>query len=55
MILEWHPYDCPGPDPESAATAALESAGFVVSGVPGAPPGVGMLWAWRPPNVQDRG
>ena len=47
MVLEWHPHGCPGPDPELAANAALESAGFLVSGVSGAPPGVGMLWAWR--------
>jgi FkbM family methyltransferase len=47
VVLEWHPHGSPSPDPEAAARAALESAGFTVSGVAGAPPGVGMLWAWR--------
>ena len=28
VILEWHPYDCPSPDPQAAAAAALESGGL---------------------------
>jgi FkbM family methyltransferase len=55
IILEWHPHDSPAPDSEAAARDALESAGFVVSRVAGAPPGVGMLWSWRDSLSLDHG
>jgi FkbM family methyltransferase len=47
VVLEWHPHDCPSRDPEAAAKRGLESAGFSVASVSGAPPGVGMIWGWR--------
>lgn len=46
LVVEWHPFGSPG-DPEHTAAELLESAGFTTARVTGAPPGVGMLWAWR--------
>jgi FkbM family methyltransferase len=49
IVLEYHPQGCPGPDPREAAQVAVRRLGCVVReiAVPHAPPGVGMLWAWR--------
>jgi hypothetical protein len=49
IVIEYHPQGCPGPVPREAAQVALRRLGCVVQdiAVPHAPPGVGMLWAWR--------
>jgi FkbM family methyltransferase len=48
IALEYHAHRCPEPDARSAATAALERAGFMVEPVLHAPEGHGVLWGWRP-------
>lgn len=49
VVLEWHPDNCPEPDPRAAALACLHAAGYEVAEVPDASvaPGVGMAWGWR--------
>ncbi|MBA2462871.1 MAG: FkbM family methyltransferase [Actinobacteria bacterium] len=49
VALEYHPQGCPEPDPRLAAMTVFERLGYVIEeiAVPHAPPGVGMLWAWR--------
>ena len=49
LVLEYHPQGCPETDPRLAAHQALSRLGCCVHdiAVPHAPPGVGMLWAWR--------
>jgi hypothetical protein len=49
VVLEYHPQGCSGADPRQSVHAALTRLGFFVEdiGVPHAPPGVGMSWAWR--------
>ena len=49
VILEWHPQGCTADDPHAEAVRAREAAGFSVREIPGAPPGVGMLWGYREP------
>lgn len=49
IALEYHAERCPEPDPRVTAWRALERAGYDVAGAElVAPPGHGMLWAWRP-------
>ncbi len=47
VVLEYHTWRCPQPEPRAAALAALRRAGYT----PGEPeedaPGFGVLWAWR--------
>lgn len=57
ILLEWHTYDCPDPNPRQAATARLESLGYEVLHEKPAPVadseplfGAGALWAWRSAN-----
>jgi FkbM family methyltransferase len=47
IVLEFHPWGCPEPDPEACARRLLEQAGFTVGPAELAGPGVGILWAWR--------
>jgi FkbM family methyltransferase len=49
LVLEYHPEECPGPDPQEVVQLVLTRLGCVVEeiAVPHAPPGVGMVWAWR--------
>lgn len=47
VILEWHPQGCGAGDPHAEAVRALQAAGFSVREIPGASPGVGMLWGYR--------
>jgi FkbM family methyltransferase len=47
VAFEYHPYGAPG-DPEEAATAALQAAGFEVGeGHLDSLPGHGMVWGWK--------
>jgi len=51
LVLEHHAHLCPGPEPRSAAREAIAAAGYETVEArlpPGACPGQGMLWAWRP-------
>jgi FkbM family methyltransferase len=47
LVLEYHPYLCPGPDARAAAESALEEAGLRVQSLWHRDDGHGMLWAWR--------
>lgn len=53
LALEYHPQQCPFADPRSGAVGRFRDLGYEVEEieVPFAPPGVGMLWAWRPDRV----
>jgi FkbM family methyltransferase len=48
IVLEYHPYLCPGPDARAAALELLERAGYAHRPIFDRPDGTGMLWAWRP-------
>jgi FkbM family methyltransferase len=47
LVLEYHPYLCPGPDARGAAESALAAAGLHVQSLWHRDDGHGMLWAWR--------
>lgn len=47
IVIEYHPYLCPGPDPHAAAELALRRAGLQTSTIWQGDEGVGMLWGWR--------
>ncbi len=48
IVLEFHPYNCPGPgDSGQTARALLERRGYTVREVQRHQNGVGTLWAWR--------
>jgi len=47
VVMEFHTWGCPEPDPEGCARRLFQGAGFTVGPVTHAGPGVGMLWAWR--------
>ncbi len=48
VVLEYHPFLAPGPDPRGAAHAALRAAGYATEEVVHrVHDDVGMLWAWR--------
>jgi FkbM family methyltransferase len=48
VALEYHPHDCPGPNPGQLARELLHDAGYDIfeSGFE-LPQGHGMLWGWR--------
>ena len=49
IVLEYHPFLAPGPDPRAAAHDLLRGAGYVTEEVfHRSDDGVGMLWARRP-------
>lgn len=48
LVLEYHPYLCPGADARAEALAALAAAGMRVVPLWHGDEGYGMLWAWRP-------
>ncbi len=55
VVLEYHPENCPGPDPQREAERALTFAGFRVAQGPTKPAfGTGVLWAWRQRHAQSR-
>jgi FkbM family methyltransferase len=47
MVLEYHPYMCPAPDPGGFATERLASAGYEVERTLEFEEAHGLLWAWR--------
>ena len=47
LHLEYHARNAPGADPQSAAVAAVERAGYEHGPVLTTVEGAGMLWAWR--------
>jgi len=47
LLLEYHRWLCPGPDPRKLAIDALVSAGFVIWEAGEHIPGFGEVWAWR--------
>jgi len=47
VVLEYHSYLCPGPDPRAEAEHALRAAGMRVQSTSDRGDGHGMLWAWR--------
>lgn len=47
LVLEYHPYLCPGDDARGTALAALHAAGMRVHPIRHRDDGHGMLWAWR--------
>lgn len=47
LHLEYHARHAPGPDPQGAAVAAVERAGYEHGPVLTTVEGAGMLWAWR--------
>lgn len=46
IVIEWHAHGCPWPDPEAAAVAYLEAAGYRVARCE-AQPSNGTVWGWR--------
>jgi FkbM family methyltransferase len=54
LVLEYHAYACPEPNPREAAMGALEAAGFAVQTSSGADD-YGIAWAWRPDCRQGPG
>lgn len=54
VVLEYHPENCPGLDPQAEAERALVGAGFEVSRGPAKPEfGTGILWGWRQRQAQS--
>lgn len=48
VVLEYHPANCPGSDPQAEAERALVDAGFEIAPGPVKPEfGTGVLWGWR--------
>ena len=47
VVMEFHPWGCPEPDPEACARRLLRQAGFTVGAAALRGPGIGILWAWR--------
>ena len=48
LVLEYHDYMCPEPDPRAYAEALLEGAGWRVVHMDfDMPPGHGVVWGWR--------
>lgn len=48
MVLEYHPYLAPGPDPHAEAARLLRAAGFEVGEPFEVHAGEGTVWAWKP-------
>jgi FkbM family methyltransferase len=48
LVVEYHPYQAPSPDPEAAAIGLLRGAGYRVSPTAGKHAGEGTVWGWRP-------
>ena len=46
VVMEWHAFRSPTPDPHRAATQLLEDAGFTVHGIDHGYPH-GTVWAWK--------
>jgi FkbM family methyltransferase len=54
VVLEYHPENCPGLDPQAEAERAFVGAGFKVSRGPTKPEfGTGILWGWRQRQPQS--
>jgi FkbM family methyltransferase len=54
VVLEYHPENCPGSDPQVEAERALRGAGFeVVPGPTKLESGTGVLWGWRQRQAQS--
>ena len=54
VVLEYHPENCPGLDPQAEAERAFVGAGFEVSRGPAKPEfGTGILWGWRQRQPQS--
>jgi len=47
LVMEYHPYRCPGDDPRATVEALLETARMAVHTIWHRDDGHGMLWAWR--------
>ncbi|MGH2868700.1 MAG: FkbM family methyltransferase [Solirubrobacteraceae bacterium] len=47
LVIEYHPYRCPGADSRAAAEGRLRAAGMHVQTIWHRDDGHGMLWAWR--------
>jgi FkbM family methyltransferase len=47
LVMEYHPYRCPGDDPRAAVEALLRAAGMAWTTIWHRDDGHGMLWAWR--------
>jgi FkbM family methyltransferase len=47
LVMEYHPYRCPGDDPRAAVEDVLRAAGMAWSTIWHRDDGHGMLWAWR--------
>ena len=47
IVLEYHPYLCPGSDPRSEAERVLRDAQLTVKTIWHRDDGYGMLWGWR--------
>jgi FkbM family methyltransferase len=47
VVVEFHPWGCPEPDPEACARRLLSQAGFTVGPADRVGPGLGIVWAWR--------
>jgi FkbM family methyltransferase len=47
LVLEYHAYLCPEPDPRALAERVLHGAGYETEGVFHESDGTGMIWAWR--------
>jgi FkbM family methyltransferase len=47
LVMEFHPWGCPAPDPRAYACDLLQSAGFTVHEVTATSAGIGTLWAYR--------
>ena len=48
VVMEYHPYSCPGDDPRQLAIQLLHAAGYRTRPICHGADGVGMLWAYRP-------
>lgn len=55
IVLEYHPRNCPGPDPRATAEQALRAAGLQTAVIWHRDDGHGMLWGWRPAAALNPG
>jgi FkbM family methyltransferase len=51
LVIEYHPEGSPEADSRAAVERALAAAGLLTAPIWHAADGVGMLWAWRPPQA----
>ena len=47
LVMEYHPWQCPGSDPRATAEDLLARRGFTVRTAREHVPGFGEIWAWR--------